>query len=227
MATPKEVLRLTVPRQHVLAAMMYVSTEETRPILGHICFRPAADTGATVGGLLTIACNGHRLAEMTGGRWEGEWHAGKTHRELLVPPGHFSKKRANGLLGTLITVTLFDDDIVEVADNAAGHQHADHGLDARPAGSYPDYERVFRSYGRFAVAKDTTVVDAEYLESMGKLGAIFSDKPTRPMGVMLRRRKVGEKGSQTIWHPVLSAEAESDGAERTMRAMIMGLRDVR
>ena len=221
----KEVLlQLTVPRRHVLAAAMCVSTEEARPILNHICFRPATDYGTTQGGLVTIATNAHKLVELTGGEWEGKWPSDRP--ELLILPDCFSRKKAKRLLDTNITVRLFDDDEIETIDEAVRDRPFKSEARKHP-GVYPDIDRVFKSYGRFAIAKDKENLDARYLEDMGKIGSIFSDKPTKPVRILLRRRAVGEMGGAKVWHPVFTMEAESSGAERSMRVILMGTRDIR
>ena len=236
----KEVLRLTVPRRHVLAAAMCVSTEESRPILNHICFRPAKiyELPSQAGELLTIATDGHKLVELTGGKWAGEWplktttssksKSARVRRaaaydtaELLIRPECFIRKKAKKLLDTDITVRLFDDGEIQTIDATADYRFESEGR--KHPGAYPFTDKVFKQYGGFAIARDTVNLDASYLEEMGKLGTIFSDKTTHPGGILLRRHRVGEND----WHPVFTMEATSGGLNRTMRVLLMGTRDVR
>ena len=219
----KEQLRLTVPRRHILVAAATVFTGEQRPILNHICFRPSgeAHNGKRSGSLLTIATNGHKLASMQGGSWEGEW---PREGEVTLLPSMFSKKRAKGILDTELEVTLMDDyGTVRVLDLATARDISEKVLLHR----YPDIDRVFSKYERYAIARDRVSLDAAYLEDMGKIGALFSDKPSRNVGVKLRRRR--EKvtnGKPGAWCPVLTMRGTSSDSNRTLRVVLMGTRDI-
>lgn len=218
----KEQLRLTVPRRHILVAAATVFTGEQRPILNHICFRPSgeAHNGMRSGSLLTIATNGHKLVGMKGGSWEGEW---PREGEVTLLPSMFSKKRAKGVLDTELEVTLMVNGTVRVLDLTTAR-------DIREKVrllTYPDIDRVFRKYERYAIAKDRVSLDAAYLEDMGKIGALFSDKPSRNVSVKLRRRR--EKvtnGKPGAWCPVLTMQGTSSDSTRTLRVVLMGTRDI-
>ena len=210
---------------------LWTSKQESRPILQRIRFRPAADTGGTEGKPKAIATDAHKLVEMTGGRWEGEWpssipprRGGATEPRCAscssTRTRASSRKKANGLIGTAITVTLYDDGEIETIDPSADHRFESEGR--KCLGPYPPIDRIFSKYERFVMSRDTTMVDAKYLENASRLGAIFSSITTRPAGLMLRRRK--PKGVEG-WHPVLFMDAECDG--RTLRAVTMGTRDLR
>ena len=216
----KEVLRLAVPRRHILAAGMCVSDEEARPTLQHICFRPQDDgeIPAQRGGLLTIATNGYKLVELTGGEWEGEWPLTGVP-ELCLLPNYFSRKKAKKVLDTNVEVRLFDDGGFETIDETAGH----HFEGRRHVSPYPDTAMVVKKYGSFAIARDMVNLDARYLEDMGKIGAMFSDKTARVVGILLRRRKVKDG----MFHPVFTMEATSVDLNRSMKVLLMGTRDVR
>ena len=84
--------------------------------------------------MLTITTNGHKLVELTGGKWAGEWplktttssksKSARVRRaaaydtaELLIRPNPcFSKKKAARILDTDITVRLFDDGEIQTID---------------------------------------------------------------------------------------------------------------
>lgn len=216
----KERLRLTVPRRHILIAAATVFTGETRPILNNICFRPSgeAHNGERSGSLLTIATNGHKLVSLKGGRWEGEWPGGG---EITLLPSLFPRKRAKGILDTELEVTLMNDGAVRVLDPATAR-------DVREQvrlHAFPDVDRVFRKYERYAIAKDRVSLDASYLEDMGRIGALFSDKPNRNVGVKLRRRREKVTNGNGAWAPVLTMEAASSDSKRALRVVLMGTRD--
>ncbi len=218
----KEALRLTVPRRHVLVAAASVFTGERRPVLRHICFRPTgeAHNGTRAGAVRTIATNGHKLVASEGGRWEGEWPSAG---EITLLPTMFSKRRAKRILDTDIEITLMGDDTVRVLDPATAADSSERVLFPR----FPDVDRVFARYERYAIARKRVCLDAAYLEDMGKLGALFSDKPTRVVRILLRRRrdKVAN-GKPASWCPVFTMKAESGDGQRSMRAVLMGTREV-
>ncbi len=217
----KDRLRLTVPRRHVLVAAATVFTGEQRPILNHICFRPdgEAHNGKRSGSLLTIATNGHKLVSLRGGSWQGDW---PREGEVTLLPSMFSKKRAKRILDTELEVTLMEDGTVRILDLATAR-------DTREKVrllTFPDVDRVFRKYERYAIAKDRVSLDAAYLEDMGKIGGLFSDKPSRNVGIKLRRRR--EKvtnGKQGAWCPIFTMQGSSSDSTRTLRVVLMGTRD--
>ena len=221
----KEALRLTVPRRHILVAMLAVSTDAARPVLGGICFRPAdpkaADAGAFEGPLRVIATNGHKLVSMTGGRWKGEWPT--RGRDVVIPPTLFSRKRAKKLLDTTVTVQALDDGSVTVFDNAADHQAV--GCDVGSCFlNYPDVDRVLKRYRRYAIARKAVGLNAGYLEEMGRIGEAFQDHAFKRLYVTLRRRNLSARGQPEEWAPVFDATAESDFGRRSLDVLLMGLR---
>ena len=221
----KEVLRLTVPRRHILVAMLAVSVDPARPVLGGICFRPtdpkAADAGAFEGPLRVIATNGHKLVSMIGGRWKGTWPT--RGRDVVIPPTLFSRKRAKKLLDTTVTVQCFGDGSVNVLDHAADHQAV--GCDVGSCFlSYPDIDRVLKRYRRYAVAKRAVGLNASYLEEMGRIGEVFQDHAFNRLHVTLRRRNLSAKGKPEEWAPVFDATAKSQLDTRTLDVLLMGLR---
>ncbi|MYA41514.1 MAG: hypothetical protein F4Z31_07165 [Gemmatimonadetes bacterium] len=221
----KEVLRLTVPRRHVLVAALAVSNDPARTLLGSICFRAAdpdaADTGDMEGVLRVIASNGHKLVSMTGGTWEGEW---PRHGCVVIPPKLFSRAKPKKLLDTYITVQCFGDGSVNVLDNAAGHQAAGDGVDSRFL-PYPDVDRVLKRYRRYAVSKAAIGLRADYLEQMGRITHLFQDHPLKKMRVVLRRRNVAKNGTEKDWCPVFDGTATSV-LNRRLDVLLMGLREV-
>ena len=220
-----EVLRLDVPRRHILVAMLAVSADPARPLLGSICFRPEDPVGARRGGakgkLRTIASNGHKLVSMIGGSWKGTWPTGR--RDVVIPPTLFSRKRARKLLDTTVTVQAFEDGGVNVFDNAADHQAA--GCDV---GScflrYPDVDGILKRYRRYAVARKAVGLNASYLEEMGRIGEVFQDHALNRLHVTLRRRNLSPKGQPDEWAPVFDATAKSQLDTRTLDVLLMGLR---
>ncbi|MCY4616633.1 MAG: hypothetical protein OXC71_09635 [Chloroflexi bacterium] len=220
-----EVLRLTVPRRHILVAMLAVSVDPARPLLGSICFRPANPAGARSGDvkgkLRTIASNGHKLVSMIGGTWKGTWPTGG--RDVVIPPTLFSRKRAKKLLDTTVTVQALDDGSVTVFDNAADHQAV--GCDV---GScflrYPDVDGILKRYRRYAVARKAVGLNASYLEEMGRIGEVFQDHEFNRLHVTLRRRNLSPKGQPDEWAPVFDASAKSQLDTRTLDVLLMGLR---
>lgn len=222
----QEILRLNVPRRHILVAMLAVSVDAARPILGSVCFRPddpeAMRRGAAKGKLRTIASNGHKLVSMAGGTWRGEWPTG--NRDVVVPPTLFSRKKAKKLLDTSVTIQCFGDGSVNVFDSAADHQAV--GCDVGSCFlKYPDVDRVLRRYRRYAVTKAAIGLDASYLEEMGRIGQLFQDHALNRMRVLLRRRNVAKKGEGADWCPVFDANAKSQLETRTLDVLLMGLRD--
>ena len=221
----KEALRLTVPRRHILVAMLAVSTDAARPLLGSICFRPAdptaANSGCAKGTLRTIASNGHKLVSMIGGTWRGEWPTGG--RDVVIPPTLFSRKKARKLLDTEVTVQCFGDGSVNVLDDAADHQAVGGDVGGCHL-RYPDVDRVLKRYRRYAVAKKAVGLNAGYLEEMGRIGEAFQDHAFKRLYVTLRRRNLSAKGEPEEWAPVFDATAESDFGRRSLDVLLMGLR---
>lgn len=220
----KEVLRLTVPRRHILVAMLAVSTDPARPLLGSICFRPAdpnaAKGGAQKGKLRTVASNGHKLVSMTGGTWRGEWPTGG--RDVVIPPTLFSRKRAKKLLDTTVTVQCFGDGSVNVFDNAADHQAVGDDIGGCFL-RYPDIDGILKRYRRYAVTRAAIGLNAAYLEEMGRIGQLFQDHALNRMRVLLRRRNIAEEGE--AWCPVFDATAESLLNTRRLGVLLVGLSD--
>ena len=220
-----EILRLSVPRRHILVAMLAVSVDPARPLLGSICFRPEdperARRGGAKGTLRTIASNGHKLVSMTGGTWKGEWPTGG--RDVVMPPTLFSRKRAKKLLDTKVRVQCFGDGGVNVFDNAADHQAVGGDIGSCYL-SYPDVDRVLKRYRRYAVAKRAVGLNASYLEEMGRIGEVFQDHAFNRLHVTLRRRNLSPKGKPEEWAPVFDATAESDFGRRSLDVLLMGLR---
>ena len=133
----------------------------------------------------------------------------------------FSKKRAKGILDTDIEITVLDDRTVRVLDPATASETSRRVTFLQ----YPDTDRVFAKYERFAIARAGTCLDARYLEEMGRLGSVFSDKPTRVVRILLRRRQVRRaNGRPASWVPVFTMKAESGDGKRTMKTMLMGTR---
>lgn len=222
----QEILRLNVPRRHILVAMLAVSADPARPLLGGVCFRPedpaGARRGAARGKLRTIASNGHKLVSMTGGTWKGTWPAGG--RDVVIPPALFSRKRAKKLLDTTVTVQCFGEGSVNVFDNAAGHQAVSDDIGGCFL-RYPDIDGILKRYRRYAVTRAAIGLNAAYLEEMGRIGQLFQDHALNRMRVLLRRRNVAAKDTREDWCPVFDATAKSQLDTRTLDVLLMGLRD--
>ena len=219
----KEVLRLLVPRRHILVAMLAVSADPARPLLGGICFRPtdpnAAKSGSVKGKLRTIASNGHKLVSMIGGTWRGQWPTGG--RDVVIPPTMFSRRKARKLLDTEVTVQAFADGSVNVLDDAADHRAV--GGASSFYLRYPEVDGILKRYRRYAITKAAVGLNAAYLEEMGRIGQLFQDHALNRMRVLLRRRNVAKEGEG--WCPVFDATAESLLNTRRLDVLLMGLSD--
>ena len=217
----KEVLRLMVPRRHILVAMLAVSVDPARPLLGSICFRPEDREADGKGSLRVIASNGHKLVSMIGGTWKGEW---PPRCDVVIPPTLFSRKRARKVLDTTVTAQCYEDGSVSVIDNAVGHQSVQTaGIDVGSCFKrFPDVDDVLKRYRRYAVAKKAIGLNAVYLEEVGRIGNIFQDHGLHRLSVTLRRRNLAPNEQTADWAPVLDASAKAVG--RSLDVLVMGLR---
>ena len=208
-------LTLTVPRRHILAAMLAVSTEESRPVLNHIAFQSAPN-----GGLRIVATSGYELVAMTGGKAEGTWpRDGANRRSVLLAPDALPKKRTLRLLDKPVTIVV--NGTARVVD-----PHTDFESETEPCpGPYPKWEKVMGGM-KHPVAKEPLRINAAKLNGFLTMGERFAPrKRNHAVDVTFRQRDAKDEYCMVTMEA--TREDWNAGEEHqtcTLQAMLMGLR---